>query len=283
MSLVVHSSRYLHYNAGAFVSESEACLIDPGITPAETAALHASVESAALAYVVLTHSDWDHVLGPEHLPATTIVAQAGFGRGLDPDEIRAELSGLESRAEIERDREFEPPRPNLTFESECRLRVGALELSLAHAPGHSANMLTIHEPVSGALWASDVLSDVEIPSVVDDLDRYERTLERVAAQDVRSLVPGHGTRTDDRAEIRRRLDEDRRYLADLRRTISDAVARGSSLAEAVAAAGTIALRRSDGDEEIHRLNSEKIYADLGGDADPSLVGYARARMEVTGR
>jgi hypothetical protein len=96
-------------------------------------------------------------------------------------------------------------------------------------------------------------------------------------------VPGHGTRTDERAEIRRRLDEDRRYLADLRRAISDAVGRGSSLAEAVAAAGTISLRRSDGDEEIHRLNSEKLYADLGGDADPAQVGYERAWRELVGR
>jgi glyoxylase-like metal-dependent hydrolase (beta-lactamase superfamily II) len=223
------------------------------------------------------------VLGPEQLPPATVVAQAGFAGGLDPDGIRAALAGLESSAGIERHRAFEPPLPDVTFEQRLGLRVGALELALEHAPGHSANMLTLHEPVSGALWAADVLSDVEIPSVIDDLERYERTLERIAAQDVRSLVPGHGTRTDERAEIRRRLDEDRRYLADLRRAISDAVGRGSSLAEAVAAAGTISLRRSDGDEEIHRLNSEKLYADLGGDADPAQVGYERAWRELVGR
>ena len=58
---------------------------------------------------------------------------------------------------------------------------------------------------------------------------------------------------------------------------------GGSLEETVAAASSVSLRRADGDEELHRLNVEKAYADLGGDADPLEVGYARAWKEMTGR
>jgi len=280
--LVVRPSRYLHYNAGAFVDEDEACLVDPGITAAEVAALVEEIGDAELRYVVLTHADWDHVLGPEHLPPTPIVAHARFSEGIDPAGIRRALGGLEEHAGIERGTPFEPPVPEVTFADETTLAVGGVELRLAHAPGHSPNMLTVYEPVGATLWAADVLSDVEIPSIMDDLAGYERTLSRLAELEIRRLVPGHGNRTDDPEDIARRLAEDRAYLADLRETVGGAVARGRSLEEAVADAAAISLRRSEDDHELHRLNSEKVYADLGGAADPSEVGFERAGKEMAG-
>jgi glyoxylase-like metal-dependent hydrolase (beta-lactamase superfamily II) len=281
--LVVRPSRYLHYNAGAFVSGGEACLVDPGITAEEVAALVEEVGAAELRYVVLTHADWDHVLGPEHLPSTTIVAHASFTDGVDAEGIRAALAQLETHAGIERGTPFEPPVPDVVFTDDRTLTLGDVELRLEHAPGHSANMLTIYEHASETLWAADVLSDVEIPSVIDDLESYERTLSRIAELDIRMLVPGHGNATDDRSDIARRLDEDRAYLAALREAVALAVDGGASLEEAVAAAEAIPLRRSDGDHELHRLNAEKVYAGLGGDVDPSDVGFARAWKEATGR
>jgi glyoxylase-like metal-dependent hydrolase (beta-lactamase superfamily II) len=276
VSLVVRPSRYLHYNAGAFLSAGEACLVDPGITRDEVAALVAELGDVALRYVVLTHADWDHVLGPEHLPPTTVVAHAEFSDDLVPEEIRIALAPLEAHAGIARDLPFEPPVPDETFTDETTLAVGDLELRLAHAPGHARSMLTVYEPASATLWAADVLSDVEIPSIVDDLASYERTLAGLGQLEIRTLVPGHGTATDDRAEIAGRLDEDVAYLAALRGTVGAAVDGGRTLDEAVAAAGAIGLRRSEGDAELHRLNAEKVYVDLGGAADPAQVGYAGA-------
>lgn len=283
MSVVTRQSRFLHYNAGAFVSDGQACLVDPGITPDEVAALVEELGEAEVRSIVLTHGDWDHVLGPEHLPPTPIVAHDAYADGLDPEGIRVVLGQFEEHAGVTRDRPFEPPLPDRTFRDEMTLRVGALELQLVHAPGHSASMLTIHEPLSATLWAADVLSDVEIPSVIDDLGQYERTLARLAELEVRSLIPGHGTPTRDEVEIRRRIGEDRHYLAELHATVADAVAAGRSLEEAVVACDGISLRRSEDDEAVHRLNVEKIYSDLGGDADREQVGYERVWKEMTRR
>ena len=257
----------MHYNAGAFVSEGEACLVDPGILAGEIVALPEELAGAEVRSIVLTHADWDHVLGPEHLPPATIVTHAAYERGLDAEGIRVQLGRLEQHAGVTREHAFEPPLPDKTFENEMTLRVGDLELQLEHAPGHSANMLTIHEPRSATLWAADVLSDVELP-VIDNLDSYERTLTRLAQLEIRTLVPGHGTPTEYPAEIRARIDEDRAYLAALRATITEAVVAGRPLEETMTACGRISLRRSEGDDETHRLNVEKIYADSGGDADP---------------
>jgi hydroxyacylglutathione hydrolase len=61
-----------------------------------------------------------------------------------------------------------------------------------------------------------MLSDIEIPLLDLDADDpfgdYRAGLDALAgAADVRLLVPGHG-HVGDRAEFRRRIDADRRYL-----------------------------------------------------------------------
>jgi hypothetical protein len=68
----------------------------------------------------------------------------------------------------------------------------------------------------------------------------------------------------------------------LEAAVDEAVADGRSLEETVVACGPPIPRRSEGDETTHRLNVEKVYADLGGDPDASEVGYARAWKEATG-
>ena len=281
MTLLVRQSAYLHYNAGAFVSEGEACLVDPGLVPDEIEAMLAEVGERSVRYIILTHADWDHILGPEHVPEATVVAHAAYDDELDPDGIRAILRRLDKRAGVVRDRPFEPPEPALTFAETLELRVGDLELHLEHAPGHTASMLTIYEPADACLWAADVLSDVELPMIAFDLESYARTLARIAELEVRTLVPGHGNPTSEASEIRRRLDEDRRYLDWLRGAVADAVGAGKSLEETVDACAEVTLSRGDEDASTHRLNVEKVYTDLGGDADPAEVGYARAWKDAT--
>jgi glyoxylase-like metal-dependent hydrolase (beta-lactamase superfamily II) len=281
VSLFVHHSTLLHYNAGAFVSRGEACLVDPGVLPDDVKRLAASLGEVEIGTVVLTHSDWDHVLGPEHLPPARVVAHAAYERTLDLEGIRVVLGQLEESSGIARERPFDPPLPDETFDDGLTLRVGELELRLEHAPGHTADMLTIYEPGSAILWAADMLSDVELPLVCHDLADYERTLAGLSDRQIRTLVPGHGARTDEPPEIRRRIDEDRRYLDRLRSGVTDAVSAGRSLDETVLGCADSSLRRSDEDATIHRLNVEKVYADLGGDADPSEIGYVRVWMEAT--
>jgi glyoxylase-like metal-dependent hydrolase (beta-lactamase superfamily II) len=188
VSLHVRQSRFLHYNEGAFVSTGEACLVDPGILRDEVEALVRELAGVEARHVVLTHADWDHVLGPEHLPPCTILAQAAFVDDLDAEGTRALLAQLDAHAGVSCERPFEPPRPDLTFEADLALRVGELELRLEHAPGHTASMLTLYEPQSRTLWAADLLSDVEIPSVIHDLAAYQRTLARNADLEIAMLV-----------------------------------------------------------------------------------------------
>jgi glyoxylase-like metal-dependent hydrolase (beta-lactamase superfamily II) len=255
--------------------------VDPGILREETVALVGELGGAEVRSIVLTHADWDHILGPEHLAPAPIVAHKAYAGDLDPEGARAVLARLEEHAGVARERPFDPPLPDTTFGGRLTLLLGELELVLEHAPGHTTSMLTIYEPQEQTLWAADLLSDVEIPSIIDDLARYESTLSRIASLALSTVVPGHGNPSSEHVEIEKRLDEDRRYLDELRTSVEAAVSAGASLEETSAHCEAISLRRSPDDDATHRLNVEKVYADLGGDANPEEVGYVRAWKEAT--
>ena len=275
--LWIVQSRSLKLNSGIFLSREAACLIDPGLYPEEIDDLARFVteRGARPEWIVLTHSHWDHVLGPERFPGVKTIAHVNYLAEVEQydAEIRREISRWEQKAGVKRETPFVIPRPDETFAIETTLAVGALTLRLTHVPGHAADQLAVYHAESGTLWASDILSDLEIPFVSDNLAAYERTLAMLAAWDIRALVPGHGNATTDRAEIQTRLDEDRIYLSEMRARVERAIQQGKSVEETVAACADMEYRHRADNEFSHRLNAESAYLELGGVADPRKVGY----------
>ncbi len=278
-NLWVFQSRFFHTNSGVFVSAGQATLIDPAMQPEEIdrIARHLAEVGAIAQWMVLTHHHWDHILGPERLPGIPVVAHAGFAAAasLGAGEIRRAIGQWEAKLGVNRAQPFAIPQPEVTFDDDLRLPVGELELRLLHVPGHAPDQLALYEPAAACLWASDILSDLEIPYVSDSLARYERTLERLTGYELRVLVPGHGHPTTDPAEIRARLDRDRAYLAELRQRVTRAVQAGQPVAAAVEAAAGMTYRYPELNRGSHRLNVESVYLELGGEADPGRVGWAQ--------
>lgn len=283
-SLWVSQSDDFLTNAGVFISQGQTLLVDPGMRPEEingiSRALHE--HGAEPRWLVLTHGHWDHILGPERFPGVPVVAHAAYGQTVAAEASYTQwaIARWAKANGAPRAEPFAVPGPNLTFEGELALELGALRLRLAHAPGHAADQLTLYEPESGTLWAADMLSDVEIPYIEHSLDAYERTLERLASAEVRVLVPGHGHPTTSPAEIRARLDEDRAYLAELRQRVAQAVQRGQTAAAAVAACAAMRLREPDVNTGAHGRNVETTYLELGGVGDPDRLGWRGLVVEL---
>lgn len=277
--LWVGQSEYFFTNSGVFLSAGQAVLVDPCMRPEEIDRIGQFVaeQGAEPRWLVLTHSHWDHVLGPERLPGIRRVAHARY-----PEVVARDAAGIEG--EIARweasfgrhrgpDEAFRVPLPDETCEHERVLSAGRLRLKLIHVPGHAPDQLAVYEPEQACLWASDILSDVEIPMVSDSLAAYERTLERLSTYEVRVLVPGHGHPTTDAGEIWARWEDDRDYLSELRGRVSAAVQAGRTVDEAVAACASMRYRHPDENAQTHQLNVESTYLELGGQADPRRVGY----------
>ena len=269
--------RAMHYNTGVFVSEGEAALVDPGLFADEFDAVRALLreQRAEPRWLVLTHSHWDHVLGPEQFPGVTVVAHDRY-RDLarrDAEDIRWVLSDWEKRAGIERAAPFRVPLPDVTVGDSGTLCAGTITLELRHVPGHAADQLAIYHAESGALWASDILSDSEIPYVSDSLHAYGLTLEKLAGWDISTLVPGHGSWTSDAQDIRARIAGDQAYLWELGSRVAAAIRSGRPIETTVAACADMPYRRYPNCEFDHQLNAESVYLELGGQADPKRYGW----------
>jgi glyoxylase-like metal-dependent hydrolase (beta-lactamase superfamily II) len=236
-----------------------------------------AAQGATPRWLVLTHSHWDHILGPERLPGVRTLAQAEYPAAVARDRqgIQAEVAKWEARLGRQRAEPFQVPLPDETFTDDHELALGGLSLRLLHVPGHAPDQLALYAPESGCLWASDILSDLEIPFVSHDLAAYERTLARLEKLRLRVLVPGHGHPAREAAEIQTRFDEDRAYLAELRERVMRAVEQGLAVSEAVALCAEMPYRRPAENAQPHRLNVESAYLELGGEADARRVGWGQ--------
>jgi glyoxylase-like metal-dependent hydrolase (beta-lactamase superfamily II) len=232
--------------------EDESFLIDSPILPDELDALPALVEQAgfpAPSGLLVTHGDWDHLLGRLAFPGLALgCAESTAARmRATPGAVQRELRDFDEAFAIERPRPLalgsmqELPLPG-------RCQIGSQELELHVAEGHTADGMAVRAPWAGVLAVGDYLSDCEIPSLAADggePDAYCATLERLrpVLQSVDHVIPGHGGVLDG-ARALELLEEDLNYVSALR--------------EQGIRAEPPVRRRSKAQLAIHERNAERI-------------------------
>lgn len=271
-------SQFASTNSGIIYKNGRACLIDLGILPAEIEKFteFIDVRQAAVQGLILTHSHWDHLFGPEWYPKVEVIGHESFidqVQGKAGSKILSQVEKLTTHFKIEREKPFEIPQPSKTFKEEMTLSLGGLELLLFHTPGHAADHLSIYIPEDGTLWAGDILSDEEIPYTNFSLKAYQNTLNKIAKLDIRCIVPGHGTPTLDVDEIKNRISNDIAYLKQLNKQVSKAIAEGLTVEETVESCVGFSHPTLENDQNAHKLNIESVYIEFGGEADPTKFGW----------
>ena len=205
----------LHHGEETFV-------VDSLIYPDELDALPGILGQAgwALSGLLVTHGDWDHVLGRLVFPDASVgVAETTAAR------LRAE-PGVAARElrEADEDDYVQRPRP-LSLGQVQALPVpgkvelgGDAELELIPAEGHTQDGMAIWAPFARVLCCGDYLSPVEIPWLQEhgDRDAYLATLRRLQpyVEQADWVVPGHGSPIDAQRALAI-LREDLAYLEAL--------------------------------------------------------------------
>jgi len=273
--LWIAQSRSMSYNAGVLLVEGRAWLIDPGVFPEEVDVIRkfADGRKAKPAAIILTHYHWDHILGPERLHGVPVIAQAKATEVIAEHgaTIEKQVNQWLKDNDVRHDGGFRTPKPDRLVTE--RLKLGGLEFIAA--PGHAPEGLVVYEPAAGILWAGDMLSDIEIPFVMDNLADYIATLNELEELNVRVLVPGHGAATRDQREAARRQDEDLAYLLDLAERVGRAVDAGASFEETLNLCADMKYRHREFNLGPHRLNVGTAFLELGGDAGGRKVGWSR--------
>jgi|1186.fasta_scaffold01781_3 hydroxyacylglutathione hydrolase len=187
-------------------------LVDPGIAPWEV--LDAAGDGAA--HVLLTHADWDHVMGIGLLPGAQVHASGGSAErirsGAAEESVRKEsaafclpLEGLEG---LRVHRVLEPGET----------RIGPWEATVYGAPGHTDDGIATWLPEEGLLIVGDYLGPMEIPFVYESAWDYRSTLslllDLIDRERPTHVVIGHG-RPHDADAARRIGQEDMAYVEAL--------------------------------------------------------------------
>jgi glyoxylase-like metal-dependent hydrolase (beta-lactamase superfamily II) len=200
---------------------SEAFVIDSPVLPAELEALPSLAEQAgfAVAGLLATHADWDHLLGRLAFPEAAIgVAETTAARlAAEPGAAQRELRAFDEEHYLARERPLSIGQVQaLPVPGRCG--IGDRELELLPADGHTADGMVVWVPWSKCLVVGDYLSPVEIPVLSPgcSLNAYLATLARlrplVAGAD--TVVPGHGAPLEPERALAV-LGEDEDYLRDL--------------------------------------------------------------------
>lgn len=276
--LLVRQSRAYRMNSAVLVRDGHALVFDPGVLPTEMEDIAARVAAAVPRFervtVAFTHPHWDHVLGRDYFPASGTLAHVGFADELERDAAKIDA---EARAWIEGageawPRPFRAFVPATTMRGTARAEIGPIALVSHEAPGHCATQVAFHLPDDGVLVAGDTLSDIEIPWLDGPPWVYRRSLTALhwvfEQEDIRFLVPGHGSVALGRLEGYRRVRRDLDYLVVLEQRAADARGRGCSLDETQAELARMDYLGKDAEyamNDVHRENVRFAWEAAAGD------------------
>ena len=216
-------------DAGRSAGPGETFVIDSPVLPDELDALPALLEQAGFpdpSGLLVTHGDWDHLLGRIAFPGVALGCAESTAERLlaSPGRAQRDLRAFDEDLLIERDRPLALGAVQaLPVPGRCA--VGDRELEVYAAGGHTPDGMAVLIRWASVLIPGDYLSTVELPTLADrgDLGAYLAALERlrplVAA--AAHVVPGHGPVMDGQQALGA-LEEDAAYLRALRERRADA-------------------------------------------------------------
>lgn len=266
----VRRSRRWEMNSGLLRDGGHALLVDPGLSPSEVTEMLAEVPASAELLVVYTHHHWDHVLAHPALPAgATTLAHERFADRLaaDVEHARAEAAALATELGESWPAPHAAFAPKRTVGAGETMRHGPWTVEVLHAPGHSADSIALLVQEAGVLFAGDLLSDIEPPSLNEPPAVYRDTLAKlrpwVESNAAEVLVPGHGNLARGRRAMLARFDADLAYLDALEAGVEEAVAAGRSVDDTVRALDSMRYPGGSGTPystaDWHRANVRLVW------------------------
>jgi glyoxylase-like metal-dependent hydrolase (beta-lactamase superfamily II) len=163
-------------SAYLLVRGREVAVVDLG-TPGSEGAIEAALKAAgtgwdAVRHVVLTHKHQDHAGG---LAGVQPLVSASWYAG------QADVAAIDSATALKPVRDGDE----------------VFGLQIIGTPGHTAGHICVFEPTTGVLVTGDALRTnaglaAPDPQFTDDVTQAAASVRKLAALDVRTILPGHG-------------------------------------------------------------------------------------------
>lgn len=256
-------------NVTFLVTGDGVLVVDSGNDPAEGRWVVEKIKEKTdkpIKYVVLTHYHFDHSLGLLGFPKdVTIIAHSNcaqniskFGEAQFKWFLETALPGQieESRKKIVKLKKENSPDvkkeekelnkltqtledlrkkqliyPGVTFDKKLTLRMGKEKIEIIY-PGraHTSGNALVYIPGRKVIIMGDILFYGYIPYIDwqagSDTQHWIECLDKLSQWDIEKVIPGHGEVTDKSA-----LEQKKRYLTGLRKSVKEAMDKGLSLEE----------------------------------------------------
>lgn len=173
-------------------------------------------------YLIFTHNDYDHIMGAGAFPQAIVIASKSFSQPTDDEKehVLAQMKAFDYSYYINRPYPLYYPTVDQVISTNGQtLTIGSVTLTFYLAPGHTADgLFTVVESL-GIFLPGDYLSDVEFPFINDSYKAYQDTLNLAtdifAQNEIAALVPGHGSPSQNKIDIQKRLADSVDYLKRL--------------------------------------------------------------------
>jgi hydroxyacylglutathione hydrolase len=225
-ALALFQSALYQTSSAVIMTNDLVLIVDPCWLPHEVEAIRQYVNEHAgdrRRYLLFTHSDYDHIIGYGAFPEAKVVASRELADKPEAGraEILEQIRSFDDEYYITRSYDTVYPVVDLAVERDGQeLQAGSTTLTFYQSPGHTSDgLFTVVEP-AGVLLAGDYVSDLEFPFIDHSSVHYEATLhklERIMEENcIHTVVPGHGSAAQDKAEISRRISKDLAYISSMR-------------------------------------------------------------------
>lgn len=253
-------------NLGFVVGSRCVAVIDTGGTPGVGQALRAAVERATplpICYVINTHAHPDHMLGNAAFVAAgaappRFVASASFTRTLAAREPYY-LNALSRDFGIRLSHDA-IVYPGIIVNESLDLDLGDRVLSLRSWPtAHTDNDLTVYDPRTRTLFASDLLFVQHLPVLDGSLRGWVSVMADLRRLDVATVIPGHGPVSHQWPGV---MDAQASYLGGLLRDTRAAIRNDLTIQQAIDEIGVAPAAHWLLIGRFQRRNVTAAYAEL---------------------
>jgi cyclase len=223
-------------NSVFMVTDEGVLVVDTRQHPRAGAELLAEIRKVTdkpIRWVINSHFHGDHTFGNDAFEKTgaTFVAHRETERIMQlvhPKEMARRMGYFESKR-------YDPGEvklilPDVTFDTSMTIKLGGREVRLMYlGPGQQDGDAFVLFPDARVLFTPGSFARHSMPNMAftTSVDSWINLLDRVAAMDVDTILPGHGD-VAARADVK----ELSAMLADEYATVKEAIAKGTPLAEA---------------------------------------------------
>ena len=169
-------------------------LVDPGISRWEIEQVVSAVD-VPVSHVLVTHADWDHVMGLGLLAQAEVVASAGAADRIGSGEVRRSVEREAAELYVE-PFTLDGLRVDRPLQLPVQVEIGGWDAVCRPAPGHTEDGMAVWLPQERLLVVGDHLSELEIPwahsSVSDLRDTVAMLVGVIERERPEWVVVGHG-------------------------------------------------------------------------------------------